>query len=45
MLGSAQVRIEAGGEVWVVSGDYKRQEDPTCAPFEVQRCDVFVTYR
>lgn len=43
VLGSAQVRIEAGGEVWVVTGDYKREADPTCAPFEVQRCDVLVT--
>ena len=43
VLGSAQVRIEADGEVWVVSGDYKRQPDPTCAPFEVVRCDTFVT--
>lgn len=43
VLGSAQVRIEAGGSVWVVSGDYKRDPDPTCAPFEVVRCDTFVT--
>jgi len=43
VLGSAQVRVEAGGEVWVASGDYKRQGDPTCAPFEVVRCDVFIT--
>jgi putative mRNA 3-end processing factor len=43
VLGSAQVRMEAGGEVWVVSGDYKRASDPTCAPFEVVPCDVFVT--
>ncbi|HZH44328.1 MAG TPA: ligase-associated DNA damage response exonuclease [Lysobacter sp.] len=43
VLGSAQVRIEADGEVWVVSGDYKRQPDPTCAPFEVVPCDTFVT--
>lgn len=43
VLGSAQVRIEAGGEVWVASGDYKRQHDPTCAPFEVVSCDVFIT--
>ncbi len=43
ILGSAQVRIEYGGEVWVVSGDYKREEDPTCAPFEAVKCDVFVT--
>ena len=43
VLGSAQVRIEADGEVWVASGDYKRQHDPTCAPFEVVPCDVFIT--
>ena len=43
ILGSAQVRIESGGEVWVVSGDFKRDDDPTCAPFEVVPCDVFVT--
>ncbi|MGH8447079.1 MAG: ligase-associated DNA damage response exonuclease [Solimonas sp.] len=43
ILGSAQVRIEVGGEVWVVSGDYKRDDDPSCAPFEVVRCDTFVT--
>lgn len=43
VLGSAQVRIEAGGEVWVAAGDYKRQPDPTCAPFEVVPCDVFIT--
>jgi putative mRNA 3-end processing factor len=43
VLGSAQVRIEVDGEVWVASGDYKRQFDPTCAPFEVVPCDVFIT--
>ena len=43
VLGSAQVRIEVEGAVWVVSGDYKRAPDPTCAPFEVMPCDVFVT--
>lgn len=43
VLGSAQVRIEHRGEVWVVSGDYKLHADPTCAPFEPQRCEVFVT--
>jgi len=43
VLGSAQVRIEHAGEVWVVSGDYKRDPDPTCAPFEVLPCDVFIT--
>src|SRR5688500_13102810 len=37
LLGSAQVRIEYRGEVWVMTGDYKTQPDPTCAPFEVVR--------
>lgn len=41
--GSAQVRVELDGEVWVVSGDYKRASDPTCAPFEVVPCDTFIT--
>ncbi len=43
LLGSAQVRIEVGGEVWVVSGDYKREPDATCAPMEPVRCDCFIT--
>ena len=43
ILGSAQVRVEHGGEVWVASGDYKRAPDPTCAPFEPLRCHAFVT--
>ena len=43
VLGSTQVRIEADGEVWVASGDYKRDPDPTCLPFEVVPCDVFIT--
>ncbi|HUN76714.1 MAG TPA: ligase-associated DNA damage response exonuclease [Steroidobacteraceae bacterium] len=43
ILGSAQIRIEHQGTVWVVSGDYKRQPDPTCASFEPLTCDVFVT--
>ena len=43
VLGSAQIRLEHQGEVWVVSGDYKRQADPTCAAFEPVRCHTFVT--
>jgi len=43
VLGSAQVRVEHRGEVWVASGDYKTQADPTCAPFEAVRCDTFIT--
>ena len=43
VLGSAQVRIEHRGEVWVVSGDYKVEPDPTCAAFEPVRCHAFVS--
>lgn len=43
VLGSAQVRLEHRGEVWVVSGDYKVQPDATCTPFDPVRCDVFIT--
>lgn len=43
ILGSAQVRIEVAGEVWVVSGNYKLADDPTCAPFEPLRGHTFVT--
>lgn len=43
ILGSAQVVLEWKGQRAVVSGDYKRAVDPTCAPFELVSCDVFVT--
>jgi putative mRNA 3-end processing factor len=43
ILGSAQIRVEHRDEMWVVSGDYKTEPDPTCTPFEPVRCDVFVT--
>jgi putative mRNA 3-end processing factor len=43
ILGSAQVRVEHGSEVWVASGDYKRDPDPSCEPFETVRCDTFIT--
>ncbi len=43
ILGSAQVRLEYMGEVWVVSGDYKSEPDPTCSPFEPVRCHTFIT--
>lgn len=44
VLGSAQVRVERGGDVWVVTGDYKTgSDDRTCAPFEPVRARVFVT--
>ena len=43
VLGSAQAVIDYRGCRVVVSGDYKRRHDPTCAAFEPKRCDVFVT--
>jgi putative mRNA 3-end processing factor len=43
VLGSAQVVMEHAGNRVVVSGDYKRTPDPTCAPFVPVRCDLFVT--
>ncbi|MGV7209193.1 ligase-associated DNA damage response exonuclease [Oxalobacteraceae bacterium A2-2] len=43
VLGSAQVRMEYQGEVWVASGDYKVEADATCAPFEPVRCHTFIT--
>jgi putative mRNA 3-end processing factor len=43
LLGSAQVRVEQGGEVWAVSGDYKLEPDATCAPFAPVACHTFIT--
>jgi putative mRNA 3-end processing factor len=47
VLGSAQVAVEANGLRLVASGDYKNVADPTvdptCAPFELVRCDLFIT--
>ena len=43
VLGSAQVAMTWRGSRAVVSGDYKRQADPTCRGFEAMPCDVFVT--
>ncbi|GAB5471215.1 MAG: ligase-associated DNA damage response exonuclease [Rhodospirillales bacterium] len=43
ILGSAQVAIEWQGRRAVISGDYKRRADPTCAPFELVPCDLYVT--
>ena len=43
VLGSAQAVIERGGLKMVVSGDYKRRPDETCAPFEPVACDVFIS--
>ena len=43
VLGSAQILLEHAGERVVITGDYKRRPDPTCAPFEVTPCDIFIT--
>jgi putative mRNA 3-end processing factor len=43
VLGSAQIRLEASGESWLVSGDYKRCADPSCAPFETVQADVLIS--
>lgn len=43
VLGSAQIRLEYRGHVWVVSGDYKTRADATCDPFELLSCDCFIS--
>jgi putative mRNA 3-end processing factor len=43
VLGSAQILLEHAGERVVITGDYKRRADPTCPPFEVTACDIFIT--
>jgi putative mRNA 3-end processing factor len=43
VLGSAQLVLEKAGTRIIVSGDYKRRPDPTCAPFEPLKCDIFIT--
>jgi putative mRNA 3-end processing factor len=43
MIGSSQVRVEHNGEVWVVSGDYKIEDDGLSGKFEPIKCDTFIT--
>ena len=43
ILGSSQIRVEYRGEIWVVSGDYKVEPDPTCEPFEPVTCHTFIS--
>lgn len=43
VIGSSQVRLEYGGEVWVVSGDYKTENDGISGAFEPVRCHCFIT--
>ena len=43
IIGSAQVRVEYKGEVWVISGDYKTEDDGISTAFEPVKCNVFIT--
>lgn len=43
VLGSAQIRIQGPNDVWVFTGDFKRDADPSCEPFELVKCDTFIT--
>jgi putative mRNA 3-end processing factor len=43
IIGSAQIKVEHQGEIWVVSGDYKLQNDNFSIPFEPVRCNFFIT--
>ncbi len=43
IIGSSQIRIEKDGEVWVVSGDYKTEDDGISGQFEPVRCHTFIT--
>ena len=43
IIGSAQIRLEYKGEIWVVSGDYKTEPDNISTPFEPVRCHTFIT--
>ncbi len=43
VLGSAQIRVEHNNEVWVFTGDFKRDHDPSCEAFELVPCDTFIT--
>lgn len=43
IVGSSQVKVEYKSEIWVVSGDFKREKDSTCEEFEPVNCDYFIT--
>lgn len=43
IIGSAQIRVEYKGKVWVVSGDYKLEDDGFTIPFESVPCHTFIT--
>ncbi|NND90513.1 MAG: ligase-associated DNA damage response exonuclease [Granulosicoccus sp.] len=43
VLGSAQIRVQRDDDVWVFSGDFKRDNDPSCEAFELVTCNTFIT--
>ena len=43
ITGSAQIRVEYKGEIWVATGDYKAEDDGLCTPYEVVKCHHFIT--
>ena len=43
IIGSAQIRVEYKGEVWVFTGDYKTEDDGISVPYEVVKCNAFIT--
>lgn len=43
IIGSAQIKVEYKGEIWVVSGDYKLEKDGLATPYEAIKCNVFIT--
>ena len=43
IIGSAQIRVEFKGEIWVFTGDYKTEDDGVAVPYEVVKCHTFIT--
>ena len=43
IIGSSQIRVEYNGEVWVVSGDYKTEDDGLSGKFDPIKCNTFIT--
>lgn len=43
IVGSAQIRVEYKGEIWVFTGDYKTEDDGISKPYEVVKCHTFIT--
>ncbi|MBO0331210.1 ligase-associated DNA damage response exonuclease [[Muricauda] lutisoli] len=43
IVGSSQIRVEHKGEVWVFTGDYKTEDDGVTTPFELVKCNTFIT--